>query len=80
VARIAASHLGHVGMLARQGHELLHVRHDVLARQQKVKLGQAQRIALELLAEKGFQGGDPVGRREKEKEARHGGPSQAGRR
>ena len=50
VTLVASSQNGHVSMLARQRHELLHVLHDVFARQQKIQLVQALGIAFELLA------------------------------
>jgi hypothetical protein len=46
----------HLGMLARQRHELFHVAQDVLARQQKIELGHALCVALQLSAHEGFHG------------------------
>ena len=46
----------YLGMLARQRHELFHVAQDVLARQQKIELGQALCVALQLSAHEGFHG------------------------
>ena len=48
VACIALGHGGHIGVLARELHELRHVGHDVFAREQEVQLGQAVGVAFEL--------------------------------
>ena len=47
----------HLGMLARQHHELGHVLHDVFAGQQKIQLGQALHRALKLSAHERFHRG-----------------------
>ena len=54
VTGIAAGHGGHIGVLAREFHELGHVGHDVFARKQKVQLGQTFGIAFELVNQKRF--------------------------
>ena len=54
VARVALGHGGHFCMFARELHELRHVGHDVLAREQKVQLRQAIGVAFELLEEERF--------------------------
>jgi len=59
VLLVALGHGAHLGAFARQGHEARHVFHDVFAREQKIKLGQALVVALELSAQKGFHGGGP---------------------
>jgi hypothetical protein len=56
VALVAARHLRHLGMLARDASVLRHVGHDVLAREQEVQLAEALRKALELLTQEGFHG------------------------
>ncbi len=57
VAGVAARDLGDLGMLARNAAVLLHVRHDVFAREQEVEFLQALRVAFQLAAEKGFHQG-----------------------
>ena len=57
VARPAGGHRRHVGVLAREGQKLLHVFHDVLAREQKFKLSKAVGVTGKLLAQEGFHGG-----------------------
>jgi hypothetical protein len=44
-------------VFARQRQELLHVFHDVLARQQELQLAEPRGISFELLAEEGFHAG-----------------------
>jgi hypothetical protein len=62
VLLVALGHGTHLGALARQGHEAWHVFHDVFAREQKIELGQALGVALQLSAQKGFHGGGPAPR------------------
>jgi hypothetical protein len=59
VLLVALGHGADLGAFTRQGHEGVHVLHDVFAREQKIELGQALGVALELSAQKGFHGGGP---------------------
>ena len=56
VARKTTGELSHFRMLLGDVAVLLHVGHDVFAREQEVQLIQAQCIALQLASEKGFHG------------------------
>ena len=52
VAGVAAGDLRHVGVFARDAAVLLHVAHDVFAREEKVQFVQALGVALQLAAQK----------------------------
>ena len=51
-----AGHLAHLGVLARERAVALHVLHHLGLLQEEVQFLQADRVAFELLAEKGFHG------------------------
>ena len=51
IARPPSRHRRHLGVLARELHELPHVGHHIRLGQQKIQLGQAVGMALELVAQ-----------------------------
>ena len=56
VARPARGHRSDLGVFTREQQKLLHVLHDVLAREQELQLPEPVGVACKLLTEKGFHG------------------------